>query len=160
MIEDVLTNIEDPEEVPEENHVSDSDHIENETIEEEIQEQLLEDPVVSGNEVYQQEVLNLLSEMKGDLEDVKRSNDRLLQESLNTRISDSVSNNNVSNNQYEYLSSNIITKPINEYTVSEALLLTEVVCIFAVIIFLTIRKAVYKCCTRSKQFKTEKIIYI
>ena len=34
MIEDVLTNIEDPEEVPEENHVSDSDHIENETIEE------------------------------------------------------------------------------------------------------------------------------
>lgn len=144
MIEDVLTNIEDPEEVPEENHVSDSDHIENETIEEEIQEQLLEDPVVSGNEVYQQEVLNLLSEMKGDLEDVKRSNDRLLQESLNTRISDSVSNNNVSNNQYEYLSSNIITKPINEYTVSEALLLTEVVCIFAVIIFLTIRKAVYK----------------
>ena len=145
-MEDVLLNtVEDPEEAPEAPAASpDPGQEEEKLIQEEVEEQLVEDPSVSGNEVYQKEIISLLSEMKGDLEDVKRSNDRLLQESRNLGVSNGVSSNDVSDDQVEYVSSNIITKPINDYTVSEALLLVEVVVIFGVIIFLAIRKAVYK----------------
>ncbi len=145
-MEDVLLNtVEDPEEAPEAPAASpDPGQEEEKLIQEEAEEQLVEDPSVSGNEVYQKEIISLLSEMKGDLEDVKRSNDRLLQESHNFGVSNGVSSNDVSDDQVEYLSSNIITKPLNDYTVSEALLLVEVVVIFGVIIFLAIRKAVFK----------------
>lgn len=145
-MEDVLLNtVEDPEEAPEAPAASpDPGQEEEKLIQEEADEQLVEDPSVSGNEVYQKEIISLLSEMKGDLEDVKRSNDRLLQESRNLGVSNGVSSNDVSDDQVEYVSSNIITKPLNDYTVSEALLLVEVVVIFGVIIFLAIRKAVYK----------------
>lgn len=145
-MEDVLLNtVEDPEEAPEAPGASpDPGQEEEKLIQEEVEEQLVEDPSVSGNEVYQKEIISLLSEMKGDLEDVKRSNDRLLQESHNLGVSNGVSSNDVSNDQVEYVSSNIIIKPINDYTVSEALLLVEVVVIFGVIIFLAVRKAVFK----------------
>ena len=145
-MEDVLLNtVEDPEEAPEAPAASpDPGQEEEKLIQEEAEEQIVEDPSVSGNEVYQKEIISLLSEMKGDLEDVKRSNDRLLQESRNLGVSNGVSSNDVSDDQVEYVSSNIITKPLNDYTVSEALLLVEVVVIFGVIIFLAIRKAVYK----------------
>lgn len=145
-MEDVLLNtVEDPEEAPEAPAASpDPGQEEEKLIQEEAEEQLVEDPSVSGNEVYQKEIISLLSEMKGDLEDVKRSNDRLLQESHNFGVSSGVSSNDVSDDKIEYVSSNIITKPINDYTVSEALLLVEVLVIFGVIIFLAIRKAVFK----------------
>lgn len=147
MIEEFLeNNIEDTEKAPEEVPAASPDPVEEESIiqEEEIEETLVDDPVVSGNEIYQQEIINLLKDMKGDLEDVKRSNDRLLQESQHTGIYNGLSADNVSDDQSEYLSSNIITKPINDYSVSEALLLIEVVVIIGVILFLTIRKAVFK----------------
>ncbi len=151
MMDEFLENIiedteEFPEEVPEEVPAASPDPVEEESLiqEEEIEETLVDDPVVSGNEIYQQEIINLLKDMKGDLEDVKRSNDRFLQESQYIGIYNGLSVNNVPDDQSEYLSSNIITKPINDYTVSEALLLIEVVVIFGVIIFLAIRKAVFK----------------
>ena len=145
-MDDFLINgIEDTEEAPEEVPAASPDPVEEEKLlQEEAPEALIEDLVVSGNEVYQQEIINLLTDMKGDLEDVKRSNDRLLQKSLNTGVYNGVSADNVPDNQPEYLSSNIITKPINEYSVSEALLLTEVVVLIGVVLFLVIRKAVFK----------------
>lgn len=147
MIDEFLeNNIENMEVTPEEVPAASPDPVGEESLiqEEEIEETLVDDPVVSGNEIYQQEIINLLMDMKGDLEDVKRSNDRLLQESQHTSIYNGLSVNNVSDDQSEYLSSNIITKPINDYSVSEALLLIEVVVIIGVILFLTIRKAVFK----------------
>ena len=145
MMEDVLNTvtIEEPEEAPEEVPAA-SPEVEEKLLQEEVRGDLLEDPAVSGNEVYQQEVISLLSEMKGDLEDVKRSNARLLQESQHPGIYNSVSSDNVSDNITELVSSNIITKPLNDYTVSEALLLSEVVIILSIVLYLVIRKAVFK----------------
>lgn len=143
IIESVEDPREDPVEAPEE--VPEASPVEKEEeLPEEEAETFVDSPVVSGNEVFQQEIINLLSEMKGDLEDVKRSNERLLQKSQYIGIPDDILSDNDVDDQSEYLSSNIITKPINDYTVSEALLLIEVVVIFGVIIFLAIRKAVFK----------------
>lgn len=142
-MEDVLLN-EIPEEAPEVPAASPVQEEPETLLQEEEPEVLLESSAVSGNEVFQQELLDLLYEMKGELSDVKRSNDRLLQRTQNTGISNSVPVGDVSDNSVELVSSNIITKPINEYTVSESLLLVEVIAIFAVILFLIIRKAVFK----------------
>ena len=143
IIEGVEDPREDPVEAPEEVPEASPEEVEEELPEVEA-ETIVDSPVVSGNEVFQQEIINLLSEMKGDLEDVKRSNERLLQKSQHIGIPDDILSDNDVDDQSEYLSSNIITKPINDYTVSEALLLIEVVVIFGVIIFLAIRKAVFK----------------
>lgn len=144
-MDDFLISTEDSEEAPVVPVASpDPEQEEENLIEEEVEEQLIDDPSVSGNELYQKEVLDLLKGMKGDLEDVKRSNDRFLQESHNVSFSDSLSSDDVSDDQTVYVSSNIITKPINDYSVTEALLLFEVVSIVSVVLFLVIRKAVFK----------------
>lgn len=96
------------------------DQIEEEVVEEEVVEGIID--VVSSNEIQNGEILEVLKRMEEDLNDIKGSNERLLQESSRTIILSSVSDNTVSNNNNESIvSDNIINKPINEYTVGQSL---------------------------------------
>ena len=90
-----------------------------EEVEEEVEEDVIE--IVSSNDVQNCEILEVLKRMEEDLNDIKGSNERLLQESSRPIILSCVSDNTVSNNNNESLvSDNIINKPINEYSVGQS----------------------------------------
>ena len=104
----------------EENYIEYVPDQKEDVIEEEVVEDIVEE--VSSNEINGDEILEVLKRMEEDLNDIKGSNERLLQESPRTIILSSVSDNTISDNNNESLvSDNIINKPINEYTVGQSL---------------------------------------
>ena len=117
--------------------------IEEEVVEEEIVEDVID--VVSSNEIQNGEILEVLKRMEEDLNDIKGSNERLLQESSRTIILSSVSDNTVSNNNNESIvSDNIINKPINEYSVGQSLGFIGILMALIVGFVIIINKGVFR----------------
>ena len=114
-----------------------------EEVEEEVEEDVIE--IVSSNDVQNCEILEVLKRMEEDLNDIKGSNERLLQESSRPIILSCVSDNTVSNNNNESLvSDNIINKPINEYSVGQSLGFIGILMALIVGFVIIINKGVFK----------------
>lgn len=110
---------------------------------EEVVEDVVE--VVSSNEINNGEILEILKRMEEHLNDIKGSNERILQESSRTIILSSVSDNTLSNNNTEYLvSDNIINKPIGEYTVGQSLGFIGILMALIVGFVIIINKGVFR----------------
>lgn len=80
---------------------------------------------VSDNSVSSNEIIELLTEINNNLKEIKSYDERNLVKVQGNDSSDSIPVKYVSDDQAEYLTvseNNILTKPINDYTVSESFL--------------------------------------
>ena len=106
--------------------------------------QTIEDDTISENKVIDEDqilsVLNEINEKIGVLENDDRDS-----EPVQVVISsDNFRDNNVSDNQITSVSDNIISKPLNEYTVSESLLSLLVVSVFVAGLAYVIKRSVFR----------------
>lgn len=107
-----------------------------------LDEAAVSDPVVdsvSDNSISNNEIVELLTEINDNLKEIKDVKRDMVTLQGND-CPDSVSVKHVSDNQAEYLTlseNNILTKPINDYTVSESFLFViSIVLIFGGIVLI------------------------
>ena len=117
-----------------------------------VSEQLLQEQVVQDQEETDyteefNEIKELLKSISENQVKEIEEYERIYQGSLRTVSNDSVSDGDILDDQHEYLTvsaDNIITKKLNDYTVTESYLLIFFLQILFIVFVLIIRKAVYK----------------